>query len=178
MLKLTKSVLLVLMMIPALAMAKGAKAPGDATIYQIAKDNGSFTILVALLEQTGLDVALDGKGQYTVFAPTDAAFGDLIAALTAANVDVEALLSDNDFVTDVLLYHVTGGRRFSNSVVKSSEPKAIEMLNGGIVISNPEATLTDTNVLTNDAGLLVDEGLINLSAKNGVIHVIDAVLVP
>jgi uncharacterized surface protein with fasciclin (FAS1) repeats len=178
MLKFTKSVLLVLMMIPALAMAKGAKAPGEATIYQIAKDDGRFTVLVSLLEQTGLDVVLDGKGQYTVFAPTDAAFGDLIAALTVANIDVVALLSDNDFVTDVLLYHVTGGRRFSNSVVNSFDPKAIEMLNGGIVISNPEATLTYTNILTNDAGLLIDEELVDLNAKNGVIHAIDAVLVP
>ena len=62
------------------------KNPGTDTIYDIASTNGNFTVLTSLLDATGLNTALDGKGQFTVFAPTDAAFTNLIASENGANL--------------------------------------------------------------------------------------------
>ena len=155
------------------------KNPGTDTIYDIASTNGNFTVLTSLLDATGLNAALDGKGQFTVFAPTDAAFTNLIAALVGA-IGQEAtddLLNDLDFLTNVLLYHVTDGRRFSNSVINKNNMKAIETLfEGHYIWSKPSLMIMDESSLTGDAGIV--DGLFNINASNGVIHVIDAVLVP
>ncbi len=150
--------------------------PGNATIAAIVDgaanaDEPEFTILLSLLEATGLDNVLNGPGPFTVFAPTDAAFAPILELLaTLPEPLTEAQL------TNVLLYHVTDGRRFSNSVVNKNNPKAIEMLNGGVVISTPELMLIDTSDL-ND-GLEATIVGPNLKASNGVIHIIDEVLVP
>jgi uncharacterized surface protein with fasciclin (FAS1) repeats len=150
--------------------------PGNATIAAIVDgaanaDEPEFTILLSLLEATGLDNVLSGPGPFTVFAPTDAAFApilELLATLPEPLTEAQ--------VTNVLLYHVTDGRRFSNSVVNRNNPKAIEMLNGGVVISTPDLMLIDTSDL-ND-GLEATIVGPNLKASNGVIHIIDEVLVP
>jgi uncharacterized surface protein with fasciclin (FAS1) repeats len=156
------------------AEARGDKAPGGSTIYEIASSSPDFTILTFALEATGLDVALNGSGQYTVFAPNDAAF----AALEAANPGITALLIANpDVLASVLLYHVTDGRRWSNSLVNRNNPKQVEMLSGGFITVNPNATITDTDSLGLDSP---DAAIIaaNISASNGVIHVISEVLIP
>lgn len=162
---------------PAIAKEKmiGGK-PGKATIASIVSDAANsdepeFTVLLSLLEDTGLDMVLDGPGPFTVFAPTDEAFEPILALLgTLPEPLTEAQL------TNVLLYHVTDGRRFSNSVVNKNNPKAIEMLNGGFVVSTSDSMLIDTSTL-ND-GLEATIVGANLKASNGVIHVIDEVLVP
>jgi uncharacterized surface protein with fasciclin (FAS1) repeats len=159
------------------AVADPGKNPGEQSIVSIAlADPDNFSTLVDLVVFAELDGVLDGPGQFTVFAPTNAAFADLIAALNEAlgEETVATLLSDKEFVTNVLLYHVTDGRRWSNSVVNKKNPKAIEMLNGGYIFSQPDLSLMDGSSLTSDANILTPD----INASNGVIHVIDAVLVP
>ncbi len=160
-----------LMAIP--VSAKGDKAPAGTTIAQITQMPG-FSTLNFALNATGLIDVLDGKGQYTVFAPTDAAF----TALEEANPGITAYLVANpDVLTDVLLYHVTDGRRWSNSVINVNNSKSIEMLNGGYVWANPNASLSDSDSLgieSPDASI----ASANINASNGVVHVITQVLIP
>ncbi len=172
------------------ALAKGDKAPGDATIYDIVEAAASsatpeFTYLKAALDATGLDAALDMDGvQYTVFAPTDAAFetvaDELYAGAGLGDGTVPTLLTflvTNNLADDVLLYHVADGRRFANSVVNRNNDKEIETLLGAYLWSTPMAKLVDAAPSTSDAQILAPN-LANISASNGVVHVIDNVLVP
>jgi len=161
--------------VPSIA-AKGDKAPGDQSIVAIAASDPNFSTLVRLVQFAELDGVLASEGQFTVFAPTNAAFDALIAALVAeiGPDATAALLSDKAFVTDVLLYHVTDGRRFSNSLFNRNNSKVVEMLNGDDIWTNSDFTITDGSPLTGDAGIVSA----NISASNGVIHVIDSVLVP
>ena len=141
--------------------AEAAK-PGDMTIVEIVlQDDGEFDVLQAAVIRAGLVDALNGSTQYTVFAPTDQAFittlgvADEAAALAAINgLPVDAL-------TNILLFHVTEGRRHSKSVL--SAPR-YQMLNG--------MTLTRTQLAA--AGLAATD----ISASNGIVHVINAVLLP
>jgi uncharacterized surface protein with fasciclin (FAS1) repeats len=159
-----------------MAAAKGDKAPSDQSIVAIAASDPNFSILVSLVQFAELDGVLANDGQFTVFAPTNAAFESLIAALVAqiGEQATNDLLSDKAFVTDVLLYHVTDGRRFSNSLFNRNNSKSVEMLNGDTIWTNPNLTITDGSALTGDAGIAAA----NISASNGVIHVIDTVLLP
>ncbi len=174
----TLSILALVLMFLAVPMtsAKSDKAPGDQSIVAIAASDPNFSILVNLVQFAELDGVLANEGQFTVFAPTNAAFANLIAALEAeiGPAATAALLADKAFITDVLLYHVTDGRRFSNSLFNGNNSKAVEMLNGSHIWTNPSVTITDGSSLTGDAGIVAA----NISASNGVIHVIDAVLVP
>jgi uncharacterized surface protein with fasciclin (FAS1) repeats len=139
-----------------------AAKPGDITIVGIVvQDDGEFDVLQAAVVRAGLVDALNGKTQYTVFAPTDLAFvttlavADEAAAISAVNsMPVETL-------TDILLFHVTNGRRTSRSVLAAP---SYNMLNG--------ATLTRTQLAA--AGLAETD----ISASNGIVHVISAVLLP
>jgi adhesin HecA-like repeat protein len=184
--KQSKSLVLTLVAMIAILVAvpmatadnSNGKSPGDDSIVDIASADARFSTLVDLVVFAELDDVLSNDGQFTVFAPTNDAFAALIVAIddeygtgTAAT-----LLADKDFVTNVLLYHVTDGRRYANSVFNQNNSKYIEMLNGGAIWANPDLTLTDTSSLTNNAGIVAPD--FNISASNGVIHVIDAVLVP
>jgi uncharacterized surface protein with fasciclin (FAS1) repeats len=138
----------------------------DNSIVDIAlavnAQNGEFSTLIAAVVYTGLAPILDGKGQFTVFAPTDAAFAKL--GLTKDNITT----LDKSFVKKVLLYHVARGERFSGDVVSSSR---IRMLNKAFTtVSLPG----DGSVKINDATILT----VDIDASNGVIHVIDTVLLP
>jgi uncharacterized surface protein with fasciclin (FAS1) repeats len=139
---------------PGKGKRQGASAPN--TITEIAAaDPATFSTLVSLLQDTGLDDVLDERGrQYTVFAPTNTAF---------ANTDLGNPTLDE--VENVLLYHVTNGRRYANSVVRAPR---IKMLNGGTV----DVDGTDLN------GDQADIVGTNIEASNGVIHVINGVLLP
>lgn len=131
-------------------------------IVETAAANGNFTTLLAAAEAADLVDALQGAGPLTVFAPTDQAF----AALPAGTV--EALLKDKDALTAILTYHVVAGAVTSDQVTKLS---SIQTLNG--------ANLTIT--VTGDGKVKVDNAIIavtDIRATNGVIHVIDAVLIP
>ena len=172
---LALAALLAIALLAAPVAAKGDKAPSDATIVETAievnKASGEFSTLIAALQAADLVDALNGKGQYTVFAPTDAAF----AALPDGTLDY--LVANPDVLTEVLLYHVTEGRRWSNSVFNKNNSKPITMLNGGSVESNPGLSLSDNDSLGLDSPDAVVVGA-NISASNGVIHVIDQVLIP
>lgn len=153
----------------------GAPMMGSMPIAQIAIDNNFNELVGALVYvdntlNAGLvDLFMNGKDQYTVFAPTDAAFQALYASIP--NVDEITDLPAN-VVLDVLLYHVVEGRRAANSVVPRNNPKNIETLLGTefTVSSTPSITTTSNGT----AGFVATD----ISASNGIIHVIDAVLMP
>jgi uncharacterized surface protein with fasciclin (FAS1) repeats len=159
---------------PTFAGNPGAK-PGDATIVEIVlADDGEFDVLQAAVIEAGLVGALSSTGnQYTVFAPTDWAFvatfrsllgnnglteADVIAFVDAGGVDTAF---GDGALADILLFHVTNGRRTATSVVRAP---GYTMLNGD--------RLSRAQLL--DAGIAA----VDLSASNGVIHVIDWVLLP
>lgn len=170
-------VALSVMMLVVPASAMGPKAPGDASIYDIVAANEDFSTLKFALDTAGLDAAVkDPDVQLTVFAPTNAAF-EKVATELGFGGDVLALatfLVENDLLDDVLLYHVTEGRRWSNSVVNANNPKTIKTLLGAFVTSTPQGTLVDVAPSTSDASIIAAD----ISASNGVVHVIDNVLVP
>ena len=178
------------------AAAKGPKGPvpgkpGEANIVEIAatvnKQSGEFEYLLAAATCDYFDGAvaelLTGKKKLTLFAPTDDAFIALQKALDvtepAPEVTCAAFAETPEVLFDVLAYHVTEGRRFSNSVFNRNAVKQIRMLNGQFVITNPGFTLTD--IAGNEVSIVVDEDeapVANINASNGVIHVIDTVLLP
>jgi transforming growth factor-beta-induced protein len=136
----------------------------DDTIADIASSAEDFTILTAALDAAGLVGFFDGRGQYTVFAPTDDAFID---ALEALDISAEALLSDTDTLTSVLLYHVARGDRDSSDVVSSEQ---IRMLDGNFA----DIWVDETGAYIDDSQIIITD----IEASNGVIHAIDAVLLP
>jgi len=140
--------------------AAGAK-PTSQTIAEIASSNENFEILSYALARASLADALNSNRQYTVFAPTDTAFMTLLGKDTQVEAIEEIGALNIDVLKDILLYHVLNGRRTSQSVVSAPQYR---MLNGS-VLSRED---------------LVASGLsaTDISARNGVIHVIDSVLLP
>jgi transforming growth factor-beta-induced protein len=135
--------------------------PVEANLLETARQAGSFQTLVTAVEQAGLAATLTGTDEFTVFAPTDAAF----AALPAGIVD--ALLSDSELLTAVLTYHVVPGRLGSAAVAGRSS----------LTTANGQAL----GVTTVGGGVQVDGVQVvqaDIGASNGVIHVIDDVLTP
>jgi uncharacterized surface protein with fasciclin (FAS1) repeats len=121
---------------------------------------GNFKTLAAALQAAGLVETLKGKGPFTVFAPTDAAF----AKLPAGTLD--ALLKDKAKLTKILTYHVVPGKVTAADVTKLTSAKTVEgesitiSTTGGVKVDNANVTTTD------------------IMASNGVIHVIDSVIMP
>jgi uncharacterized surface protein with fasciclin (FAS1) repeats len=131
------------------------------SIVDIAVENGNFKTLVAAVQAAGLAETLDKEGPFTVFAPTDAAF----AKLPEGTVD--SLLKDIPKLKSILLYHVVGGKVTAEQAVKLTEAKTlngqsfmIKVENGKVMVDNATVTATD------------------IMAENGVIHVIDSVILP
>ena len=135
--------------------------PPSQDITEIAIADGRFTTLVAALGAADLVGTLQGDGPFTVFAPTDDAF----AALPEGTVD--ALLADIPALTDILLYHVVSGEVFSSDVVALSSADTVQ---GQPVLINVE----DGKVMINGAEVIITD----IRANNGVIHVIDSVILP
>ncbi len=160
---------------PAVAAPKRAPAPGPDSIAQIAID-ANFTELVGALAyvDAGLvELFLNGTDQYTVFAPTNAAFENLYDAL---GEDVNGITDlPQELVLDVLLYHVAEGRRAANSVVPPVHARSLTTLSGASFSVDAGGTITD--VAGQQAGF-VSADLVDISASNGIIHVIDTVLLP
>jgi hypothetical protein len=128
-------------------------------IVETAEADGNFTTLIAALEATDLNTTLKGTGPFTVFAPTDDAFA-------ALDPDVlNWLLSNPTALTEVLLYHVVSGAYNSTDVAALS---SIQTLQGG------NLTITVGSVMVDDANVTA----VDIEAANGIIHVIDAVLMP
>ena len=134
------------------------------TITEIADTTDGFTVLSAALEATGLDEVLDGKKQYTVFAPTDEAFMEL---LKDQGLTPEQLLSQPELVAAVLKFHVTRGNRYASSVLGAGALKMLDRNITSITVSSEGAMIEDAVIKTTD-----------LRAKNGVIHIIDKVIIP
>jgi uncharacterized surface protein with fasciclin (FAS1) repeats len=129
-------------------------------IVDTAVSAGQFNTLAKALTEAGLVETLKGKGPFTVFAPTDEAF----AKLPAGTLD--ALLKDKAKLTAVLTYHVVAGKVMASDVVKLSEAKTVQGQN--VKIS------TMGGVKVNDANVVKTD----IMASNGVIHVIDKVILP
>lgn len=152
--------------------ASVAAQKGDMTIGIMAIENGNFTQLVAALQYTGLaDMFVSGTDQYTVFAPTDDAFYELYDILEIQSIED----LPKELVTTVLKYHVTDGRRFSNSVLPKKNKKTIETL-----AELPFYVNASGEIDTNDEDTASNATIVqpNLSGSNGVIHVINSVLLP
>ena len=144
---------------PAQARARGA-AMGD--IVATADGAGTFKTLLAAAKAAGLVETLQGTGPFTVFAPTDEAF----AALPAGTLD--GLLKDPEALKKILLYHVVSGEVTADKVVGMTSADTVE--GSPIAIS-----VKDGKVYLNDAAQVVKT---DIMASNGVIHVIDKVLLP
>ena len=146
-------------------------APKGNTIVDVAlavnAETGEFSILKAALLAADPSVinTLSGNGQFTVFAPTDAAF---LALLAEKGWTAEQVLGDQELLTQVLLYHVARGNRGSGSVLSSAR---IRTLQRGFIFQS-DGSLIDANGRT--ANLIATD----IQASNGVIHVIDTVLLP
>jgi uncharacterized surface protein with fasciclin (FAS1) repeats len=139
----------------------GAEEAMSQTIVDVAVEDGRFTTLVAALQAAGLAETLAGEGPFTVFAPTDDAF----AALPEGTV--EALLADIPQLTDILLYHVVSGNVKAADVVNLESAETLQGQSLDITVDGNVVKIGDAQVLITD-----------IEASNGVIHVIDAVLLP
>ncbi len=153
---------------PATTEASPAESAGQ-DIVDTAVAAGDFTTLATALEAAGLVETLKGEGPYTVFAPTDDAF----AALPEGTLDT--LLEDpQGDLTDILTYHVVPGEVMAADVVQL-DGQEVETVNGATLTVNVDG---DTVTLTDQAGNTVNVTQTDIEASNGVIHVIDAVLMP
>jgi len=135
----------------------------DKDIVDTAVGAGQFKTLAAALQAAGLVETLKGKGPFTVFAPTDAAF----AKLPAGTVETLLKPENKAKLADILTYHVVPGKVMATDVVKVKEAKTVQ---GGSVKVNAmggKVMIDGANVVTAD-----------IAASNGVIHVIDTVLMP
>ena len=141
-----------------------AEAPG--TIVDVAVANGSFTTLVAAVQAAGLVETLSGDGPFTVFAPTDDAFA---AALEALGLTAEELLGNTELLTSVLTYHVIAGEVPASQVVTMDGQSAATVNGAEVTI-----TIEGDTVMVNDATVIA----VDVEASNGIIHVIDSVLLP
>ena len=135
--------------------------PAPQTIVDIAIADGRFTTLVAAVQAAGLVETLSADGPLTVFAPTDDAF----AALPEGTV--EALLADIPTLTNILLYHVVEGNVMAADVVSLTSAPTLAGKDVGVTVEGETVRINDATVIITD-----------IEASNGVIHVIDTVLLP
>jgi uncharacterized surface protein with fasciclin (FAS1) repeats len=149
----------------ALPVATPRAEASGSSIVDIAVADGRFTTLVAALQATGLDAALASGGPYTVFAPTDTAFANVLNLL---DMSAAELLADTDLLTSILLYHVVPGAVTSDQVVGIDSAATLQ---GDLV----HFSAGPTGVQINDASNVI---ITDIVASNGVIHVIDNVLFP
>ncbi len=158
--RITLIALSTLFLLTASALFAGHHTHDSKDIVDTAASNGSFSTLVTAIEAAGLVDTLKGEGPFTVFAPTDEAFAKLPAGT------VESLLEDKAKLTSILTYHVVAGEKTAADVVavkslESVQGKALEIdTTQGVKVGG--ATVVSTDIQT----------------SNGIIHVIDTVLIP
>jgi uncharacterized surface protein with fasciclin (FAS1) repeats len=155
-----KSVFAIAAVVAVLAAPAVGRAGDQKDIVDTAVAAGSFKTLAAALQTAGLVETLKGAGPFTVFAPTDEAFAKIPKA------DLDALIKDKAKLTQVLTYHVVSGKVMAADVMKLKEAKTVE---GQMVTID-----TSDGVKVNDATVIKAD----VTASNGVIHVIDTVLLP
>ncbi len=136
-------------------------AASSQNVVQVAASNPQFSTLVSLVKKAGLVSALSGPGKLTVFAPTNAAF----AAVPKATLD--KLAANRSLLTKVLEYHVVKGEVLAAQVVKLHSAKTLEGSSVSIRVSGASVYVNQAKVIKT-----------NVKASNGVIHVINAVLLP
>ena len=145
-----------------IAQAGGSREATRRNIVQVAREAGSFNTLIKALQATDLVGTLSGQGhgKFTVFAPTDAAFAKLPAGT------VESLLQDPAALKRILLYHVVAGEVPASQVLAAS---SLPTLNGQslTVTASGGPKVNDSSITATD-----------ILARNGIIHVIDTVLIP
>jgi uncharacterized surface protein with fasciclin (FAS1) repeats len=134
----------------------------SGTIVEVASSSGSFKTLVEAVKAAGLTEELSGKGPYTVFAPTDAAF----AALPKGTVEMLLKPENKEVLKKVLTYHVVAGA-VDSGTLKSGQVKTVEGSSVKVRVSGSDVTVNDAKVTSPD-----------IKATNGVIHVIDKVIIP
>ncbi len=173
--KNTKVLLLAaLLVVMAFAIAPvSADGPKGDSVIDVARavnaETGEFSTLLFALEATGLDDVLDARnGKVTVFAPTDAAFAALPPGVLAS------LVADPDALANVLLYHVAPGNRYAADVAGSEQIRMFNRDFVGVSYDGSNVFLIDNADFSPDAQVVIP----NVEAANGVIHVIDNVLVP
>ncbi len=145
------------------AQYSAAAAVPAKDIVTVAVDAGIFKTLVAAVQAADLVATLEGPGPFTVFAPTDAAFAKLPAGT------VEALLADKKKLAAILTYHVVPGRIAAGDVMRagSARPKTVNGAVLNVRVVNGKVMVDDATVTTAD-----------VNASNGVIHIIDTVVLP
>ena len=144
--------------------AASEEVVGD--IIDVAVSAGQFPTLVAAVQAAGLVETLKGEGPFTVFAPTEEAFANALAAL---GLTAEQLLADTDTLTAVLTYHVIPGTVMSSDLIGASDLN-VATVNGAEVVVNEDmgtVSINSATVVTAD-----------IETSNGVIHVINEVLLP
>ena len=130
------------------------------TIVDVAVQAGSFNTLVQAVQAAGLVETLSGEGPFTVFAPTDEAFAQI------PQETLQAVLADKEKLTAILTYHVVPGKLMAADVVRSTQLQTVQgqsitvSTEGGVRVDNANVIQTD------------------IEADNGVIHVIDKVIMP
>jgi uncharacterized surface protein with fasciclin (FAS1) repeats len=151
---------------PAIASAQTPSHAGKTpmkNIVQVATEAGTFNTLVAAVKAAGLAETLQGPGPFTVFAPTDAAFAKLPAGT------VEALLADKAKLAAILTYHVVAGKVMAGDIVRTNgaTPATVNGQPLDVVVRGGKVYVNRAQVVSAD-----------VAASNGVIHVIDTVLLP
>jgi transforming growth factor-beta-induced protein len=134
------------------------------TIVDVAVADGRFTTLVAAVQAAELAETLSGEGPFTVFAPTDDAF----AALPAGTVENLLLPENKQQLIDILLYHVVSGKVMAADVTALTSASTVLGKDINIKVEDGKVFLNDT----------VEVIITDIETSNGVIHVIDAVLLP
>ncbi len=138
----------------------GSLQAGEKDIVDTAVEAGQFTTLVKAVQAAGLVETLKGPGPFTVFAPTDEAFAKLPAGT------IEALLADKAKLTAVLTYHVLPGKVMAADV-RTMKVKTVQGSDAQLRVNDGKVRIDAANVVKADIG-----------TSNGVIHVIDAVILP
>ena len=146
----------------AVEMADMHMTPTGNTIVDVAAGNDAFSTLVTAVQAADLVEALSGEGPFTVFAPTNDAF----AALPSEVLEALLLPENKDLLTEVLTYHVVPDTVTSDGL---RSPRSLETLNGPVRVRSRQ-----DEVIVNNANVI----LADVEASNGVIHAIDAVLIP
>lgn len=155
-----KSLALAAALVAAPVASAASQAPAK-DIVSTAVEAGSFKTLAAALQAAGLVETLKGQGPFTVFAPTDAAFAKLPAGT------VEALLKDKEKLTAILTYHVVPGKVEAKDVVKLTSAKTVNGKSVTVKVAGDKVMVDGATVTATD-----------VQASNGVIHVIDTVILP
>jgi len=136
-------------------------AQGTGNLVEVAQSAGAFNTLVTAVQSAGLTDTLANEGPFTVFAPTDEAF----AALPTDVMNALMMPENQDLLTQILAYHVVPGAVTADELTTGE----VETLNGGLAVE-----VTPDQVIVNDASVVAA----NVPASNGVIHVINRVLIP